>query len=142
MFIWNFFTIFILWKDIGRKIAEFFYIPDSIILKLTEKINELYPEYKYKNATFCEYSLKYGQPNLPPHFDEDRASDLLLDYQLESNTSWPLFIENTPKSLKSFVLKDNYGHILFPKKDLHGRVDKVFNDEEYVKMIFFYFGKK
>lgn len=129
-------------KDIGRKIIEYFEIPNDIILKLTNLVEQSYPNYKYSTATICEYSLKHGIPSLPPHFDAAKTSYLLLDYQLESNTVWPLIVENSTDSFKSFSLKDNDGHIMFPKRDLHGRVEKVFNEGEYVKMIFFYFEEK
>ena len=43
---------------------------------------------------FAEYSSKYGQPNLPPHFDGDTNS-LIVDYQYRGNTSWGLGVDAT-----------------------------------------------
>jgi hypothetical protein len=82
---------------------------------------------------FAEYSSKYGQPNLPPHFDGDNNS-LIIDYQYKSNTSWGLGVDTT-----IFEMEDNKAIIFNPNEYPHWRPRKVFADGEFITMIFFRF---
>lgn len=84
-------------------------------------------------VSVVEYSAKYGKPNLPVHYDHD-SSDLVFNFQLESNTSWDIGIDKTVYSLK-----DNEAILFNPNKYTHWRPHKTFKDGEYVKMIFFRF---
>lgn len=81
----------------------------------------------------AEYSSKYGQPELLPHYDGD-WTDLIVDFQLSSNTVWPIGVE-----LSTYTLEDNSGLIFNPNGSLHWRPRKNFKDGEYVRMIFFRF---
>lgn len=85
---------------------------------------------EFFDATYTEYSSKYGRPNLESHTDFQHFC--LMDYQLEANTSWPLYIED-----QTYDLKDNDSIIFIPSKLVHGRIDKEFEDTDVVKMIFF-----
>jgi hypothetical protein len=78
-----------------------------------------------------EYSGKYGIPDLPPHFDGD-TSDLIIDFQLSSNTSWDLGV-----NLKTYTLEDNSAVIFNPNTNIHWRPIKEFSDEEFVRLLFF-----
>ena len=80
-----------------------------------------------------EYNNKYGNPNLSPHFDHDR-NNLVVDYQLESNTSWDLGID-----LSTHSLEDNSALIFNGNEHIHWRPHKTFKDGEHIKMIFFRF---
>ena len=82
---------------------------------------------------FAEYSGKYGQPNLPPHFDGDTNS-LIVDYQYKGNTSWGLGVDTTV-----FEMEDNKASIFNPNEYPHWRPHKIFQDEEVITMIFFRF---
>jgi len=81
------------------------------------------------------YGAEYGTPNLPPHFDGD-TNDLIINFQLSSNTSWPLGLD-----LETYNMEDNSALIFNANTNIHWRPNKVFNDGEYVQMIFFRFYK-
>lgn len=83
------------------------------------------------NKTYVEYSNEYGSPNLPPHFDGD-SSDLIINFQLQSNTSWDIGLDST-----LYDLQDNSALVFNGNEYIHWRPHKVFNDGEYVQMIFF-----
>lgn len=107
-------------------------------LKLTDDIKETLVALAKNNgfdvdffdATYTEYASKYGRPNLEAH--KDYQNFCLIDYQLDSNTSWPLYIED-----QEYDLKNNEGIIFVPSQLIHGRIEKEFADNEVVKMIFF-----
>jgi hypothetical protein len=87
------------------------------------------------HACYVKYSNEYGSPNLPPHFDGD-TNDLIVNFQLSSNTSWDLGL-----NLKTYTIKDNSALIFNGNTNIHWRPHKIFNDGEYVQMIFFRFYK-
>lgn len=85
------------------------------------------------HAAYAEYNGKYGTPNLPPHFDGD-TNDLIINYQLESNTDWDLGID-----LATYNLEDNSALVFNANTTVHWRVHKEFKEGEYVKMLFIRF---
>lgn len=87
----------------------------------------------YSEALYVEYNKKYGSPNLPPHFDGD-GTDLIINYQLESNTRWDVGV-----GLKTYQLEDNSAICFNPNENIHWRPHKEFEKGEYVKMMFFRF---
>jgi hypothetical protein len=84
---------------------------------------------------YAEYSSNTGSPKLNGHFDQ-KNDTTLLDYQLHSNTVWPITIDNI-----NYELADNQGVILRPLKQFHGRPQKNFKKDEFVNMLFFFFQK-
>jgi hypothetical protein len=84
-------------------------------------------------GAFAEYSSRYGQPNLPPHFDGDTNS-LIIDYQYKGNTSWGLGVDTTV-----FEMEDNKAIIFNPNEYPHWRPHKTFEEGEVLTMIFFRF---
>jgi hypothetical protein len=86
-----------------------------------------------KAVLSVEYSLAYGKPDLPPHFDGD-DTDLIVNYQFDSNTDWPLGVNG-----ELIELESNSGVLFNPNSNLHWRPLKTFKEGEYVKMIFFRF---
>lgn len=105
-------------------------IPKEIV-KYLESLDFYDKPVSLGTATYTEYSLKYGSPILRPHVDKVK-DNLLIDYQLDTNTDWPIFIGE-----ESFVLKDNNALVFYPGIEKHGRPEKKFLDEEYIGMIFF-----
>ena len=105
-------------------------IPDSLKDKLVEVAKSIGYDVEYFCATYTEYSKDYGKPILTPH--KDKQNFCLIDYQLEANASWPLFVEE-----QTFDLANNDGLIFLPAQMVHGRTEKAFLDKEYVRMIFF-----
>lgn len=83
------------------------------------------------SVTYVEYNNKYGEPNLPPHYDGD-FNELIINYQLESNTSWDVGVEKV-----LYKTEDNSVLVFNPNKYIHWRPIKKFNDGEYMKMLFF-----
>lgn len=79
------------------------------------------------------YAKEYGQPNLPPHFDGD-DTQLIMNYQLDSNTTWPVGIDK-----HTYGLKNNSAVMFHPNENIHWRPHKDFSDGEYVIMMFFRF---
>lgn len=102
---------------------------------LTEKVNSLLnTRFLPCKITLCvTYSLEYGEPSLPPHFDGD-STDLILNYQLESNTTWPVGV-----GTEVVELEDNSAILFNPNEQVHWRTRKKFNKGEYVKMVFIRF---
>jgi hypothetical protein len=123
--------------QLGRLKITLNTVPSEIERKL-ERIagNILKKDMKTSHILYVEYSNKSGQPNLPPHFDAD-TNDLVFDYQLESNTSWPLGLDRA-----IYPLKDNSVLIFNANKNVHWRPHKEFKDGEYVRMLFFRFYDK
>lgn len=120
----------------GRRMFEEIEIPRRMakrITKIANRFSEEPLELLYA-VTGAEYSVAYnGNPNLPPHFDGD-FNDIIIDYQLDSNTQWPLGV-----NLETYPLTDNSGVIFNPNTNIHWRPHKTFKDGEYVRMIFFRF---
>ena len=82
---------------------------------------------------YAEYNSKYGKPNLPPHFDGD-TNDLIINMQLESNTTWDIGL-----NLEVYSLEDNSAIVFNGNTEAHWRPRKEFKEGEYVKMIFIRF---
>jgi hypothetical protein len=82
------------------------------------------------HALYAEYNGKYGQPNLPPHFDGD-TNDLIINIQLSSNTRWDLGL-----NLETHQLEDNLAMVFNGNTEIHWRPHKEFQEGEYVKMLF------
>jgi hypothetical protein len=82
------------------------------------------------HALYVEYNGKYGQPNLPPHFDGD-TNDLIINIQLSSNTRWDLGL-----NLETHQLEDNSAMVFNGNTEIHWRPHKEFQEGEYVKMLF------
>ena len=83
--------------------------------------------------TYVEYNKKYGTPNLPPHLDGD-GKDLIITYQISSNTSWDIGVD-----LGTHSMEDNSALVFNANKNIHWRPHKVFAEGDYVRMIFFRF---
>lgn len=109
---------------------DFFEKMENLVYKITKS------KMSMGSVIYVEYSKKYGEPNLPPHFDGD-SSDLIINYQLDSNISWRLGLD---KSLHS--LENNSALVFNPNTNIHWRPIIDFNKGDYVKMIFFRFKRK
>lgn len=120
-------------KDNGRLMAEILPTPEHIIEKLKTTIREQYGECEYLSTVYAEYSSATSNPKLNGHFDS-KNDTTLIDYQLNANTVWPITIDG-----KNYELTDNQAVLLRPFKQFHGRPEKIFKPEEFVKMLFFFF---
>lgn len=114
--------------DLGKEL-----LGQSIINKLNNYAQSFKKSYSFNGCYYAEYNLKYGNPELPMHTDQTR-SVFTLDYQLDANITWPICVEG-----KSFILKNNQALSLNVVEQLHWRPKQIFNQGEYVRMIFFHF---
>lgn len=83
--------------------------------------------------TYVEYNPKYGMPVLNIHKDNGSCG-LILDYQLESNISWPFGVEDSV-----YELEDNSILAMYPLSHYHWRPDLEWKDGDFVKLLFFEF---
>lgn len=126
-------------KYLGRlqMTQGFIPLPDKLYDKLDKLAADFFDlPYHLSNIVYVEYNAAYGTPKLPPHFDED-SNDLIINYQLSSNTSWEVGI-----NLEKHALEDNSALFFNGNTNIHWRPVKEFKDGEYVKMMFFRFCKK
>jgi hypothetical protein len=113
------------------------YIPFKVKNKINEiASNSLGTTTVLFSAGYALYNNKYGIPNLPPHFDGD-TNDLIVNFQLHSNTSWDIGI-----GLDVYGLENNSAIVFNANTNIHWRPHKTFNNGEYVEMIFFRFYNK
>jgi hypothetical protein len=121
---------------LGRVRVEGINISPQLTDKLTNLASDLTKVKTLKMVLpplYVEYNAKYGEPNLRPHFDGD-SNDYIIDYQLESNTIWPLGVD-----LNLFSLENNSAVLFGPNQYPHWRPEKTFFPGEYVRMMFFRF---
>jgi hypothetical protein len=120
-------------KDLSRLQATID-IPNKIKNRLRKMCSDLLGfQVQIDGILYVRYSNLYGDPNLPPHFDGD-TNNLVIDYQLYSNTSWDLGI-----NLNTYSLENNSALLFNANEYIHWRPHKTFNDGEYVDMIFIRF---
>ena len=109
-------------------------IPQHIKENIKKRVETLLEkQLPIMTVMFAHYEAKYGQPNLPPHFDGDN-NEVIIDYQYKSNTSWSLGV-----ATEVFEMQDNDALIFNPNQYPHWRPHKTFRDGEYTTMIFFRF---
>ena len=124
--------------DRAQEYVDMFELPEDVILKVESIAKEVTGEdWIIADFALCTYTNKIGKPILKMHrdenFDEQR---ICFDYQLESNTSWDIIVDKD-----MYQIEDNSG-ILFSSTDqYHGRPPKEFQDNEYIKLIFFHMSK-
>ena len=118
--------------DLGRIRLEV--RPEPKLLKYIENYVQQYKKnIMFQHAYFVEYNKKYGIPNLPPHADAT-DSGITIVYQLKSNIVWKSMVEG-----KEIELKDNQGFWINVRDQAHWRRPHVFNDGDFLQMVFFHF---
>lgn len=118
--------------DLGRIRLEI--KPEPTLLKYIEDYAQQYKEnITFQHAYFVEYNKKYGIPNLPPHVDST-DSGVTIIYQFKSNVVWKSMVEG-----KEIELKDNQGYWINVRDQAHWRRPHIFNDGDFIQMIFFHF---
>ena len=114
-------------------------IPDSVM----KKFHEVALEYGDKSLEFSaqtsfKYDPKYasedGLTQCPPHYDSGYKTQFSIDYQVESNVSWPLWVEG-----KKYVLDDNDALVFSGRSHMHWRDGQILNDGEFVDMYIMHF---
>jgi len=131
-------------KRFNQKISDF-RLPESIERKVIKHCEEIsgetglmISEYQFARYTnIVNEDGTIGAPFLSPHYDETfKEPRFTFDYQMRSNTSWPLVVEE-----KEFALEDNQALTFSGTHQIHWRVKKIFSPEDFVDMIFFHLKK-
>jgi len=129
----------LVFQNTGRLDLEMISLPDDVIKTITKIANRYTEGEPFElipfGAFYAEYSGKHGTPLLSPHYDGGDCN-FMLDYQLESNTTWHIGMDET-----AYEIKDNQALTLYPLSYMHWRPVRNFTDSEFVKMIFFRFFK-
>lgn len=105
----------------------------SIVERLEEISKKFNTNLTFEGCYYSEYNLKYGKPELSIHTDQTVAV-FTIDYQLDSNIEWEVFVEE-----ESFLLKNNQAVTINVNKQPHWRPERIFSNGEYLKMIYFHF---
>jgi hypothetical protein len=119
--------------QLGRTRYDIHALPKEIIQKVQGIANEINSNLEFDFAYYVEYSSEYGQPSLPVHTDSVH-SKLVIDYQLDSNIDWSIYVDG-----HRFKLKDNDCLTINVNSQAHWRPQRNFNNGEYLKMVFFHF---
>lgn len=121
---------------LGRKISKNIDMPETIKNKVSKIVTDMFDkDLSLSSINYVEYSIRYGTPNLPPHFDGD-FNDLIFNFQLSSNTKWDLGL-----NLELYSLENNSALLFNPNEIIHWRPYKEFADYESISLIFFRFCK-
>ncbi len=108
----------------------------DVVIKKANKCSNFNLE--LESISYAKYSLDYGIPELKPHTDANfKKERLTFDIQLNSNTDWPIIIENN-----QYILKNNQALVFSGTNQIHWRTKKIFKNLDYVDMIFFQFSEK
>jgi hypothetical protein len=123
-----------------------FELPNSIAKKIIDYSEKISGESGLEIAEyqFAKYKKvlddESGEPLLPkliPHwdaaFEEPRFT---FDYQIGGNTTWPIIVEE-----KEFILKNNSALTFSGTHQIHWRIPKAFDDDQYLDMVFFHLRK-
>jgi hypothetical protein len=123
------------WSRINSNIK----IPDSTMNKFHAiALEHGDPSLNFSAQTCFRYDPKYasvgGLTQCPPHNDGGYKVQFSIDYQVESNVSWPLWVEG-----KEYILEDNDALVFSGRSHVHWRDDQVLNDGEFVDMYIMHF---
>lgn len=120
-----------------RSVSNINLLPENVVTILNNKASELYgKKLELYAVAFGQYSKSFGDPKLPPHIDEV-PSQFTIDYQLDGNTSWSIFIEG-----EEYILKNNSILTFEGEHVLHWRPKKQFNKNEFLDLMWFQFRDK
>jgi hypothetical protein len=131
-------------KRFNQKISDF-KLPEGVerkVIKHCENISGetglMISEYQFARYTnIVNEDGSIGAPVLSPHYDETfKEPRFTFDYQMRSNTSWPLVVEE-----REYALKDNQALTFSGTHQIHWRTKKIFSSEDFIDMIFFHLRK-
>lgn len=126
-------------KVFNQDISDF-NLPDPIrnkIIRYAEEISGVdnleISEYQFSRySNTVEEDGTVSRPSLFPHFDETFAEPrFTFDYQIGGNTEWPIVVEGN-----NFCLNNNEALTFAGTHQVHWRTKKVFDDSQYIDMIF------
>lgn len=122
----------------GQQVSNF-QMPATALKKIVELCEEAsgvsgleleaYQFSRYEKFTRSDGVV--SSPKLIPHYDGFPEPRFTFDFQIRSNTDWPLFVEG-----KEFVLADNQALTFSGTHQIHWRSHKEFGAGEFIDMIF------
>jgi hypothetical protein len=121
-------------------------LQDSVIDKLTNIAANIYGgPVVLKEYNLSRYHNKKGSdgsnefiPLLFPHTDFFLSPRVTLDYQFRANTEWGIVVDNQ-EAVSEYILEDNELLSFSGTNQVHWRNKKVFEDDEFMEMLFFHF---
>lgn len=113
------------------------YLPNKFLDPVTEYAKSINPKVEFVFLSVVRYSKDHGTPQLPPHFDAPSNLCFIIDYQIESNLTWPICVDG-----EVFPLEDNSCLVFDSIRTIHWRVPQTFNDGEYVYMAFYHYAEE
>ena len=119
--------------QLGRTRYDLGQLPEGVMEKVQGVAKSINKNLVFDFAYYVEYSSAYGEPCLPVHTDSVH-SKLVIDYQLESNINWSIYVDGN-----QFNLKDNDCMTINVNSQAHWRPQRKFSDGESLKMVFFHF---
>lgn len=131
------FNDFTLDKNIGRirLNLEHHELPNKMLETIKEIGKSINPNAKLDIISFVRYSKRYGIPQLIPHYDKPSHVAFLIDLQINSNIDWEIGVGGD----KNYTLKNNDALVLDATRQIHWRTPKVFEDDEFMDVMFFTF---
>jgi len=113
-------------------------IPYGIIRKLNEEAQKINPDLELGIISFIRYDKQYGFVQLIPHYDKPSRVQFLFDIQVNSNVQWPLVVAEHGE----YNMVDNDILILDVTKKIHWRKPQVFEDGQFLDLMFVTFNNK
>lgn len=114
-----------------------FHITPAMMQKFTDIAHKYgSPTLEFTYHFSFRYENKFaGKVKLEPHTDMDKTQ-FTIDFQLDSNADWPMYVEGKP-----YVLKNNEALIFSGSDQIHWRDPNGLKDGEYADMIIFHFAE-
>lgn len=121
-------------------------LPDSIMNKINSIVKENFDiPMEPINVCFARYSIDMYEdgsasfpPRLFPHVDDAfHEPRLTLDFQIKSNISWPIIVEE-----REYILNDNQALTFSGTHQVHWRPHKKFAKGDFVDLIFAHYRAK
>lgn len=120
-------------------------LPESIVEKFTKyaesvaSVKLVLAEYNFSRYEKRIINERVFNPLLFPHTDEAfQGERVTLDYQIRSNISWPITVDNWENEL-DYVLEDNQILTFSGTHQVHWRPKRDFQDGEFLEAIFLHF---
>ena len=125
-----------IYSIMGRFDIEKLHFDKIIIRKIEKTLSDLYPNKRFyignKDIISSTYSGLYGRPGLSEHKDGGFPFQIIVDYQLDSNTTWNIKVDG-----EEYEISNNDALVFDPVTFSHSRPQKDFNSNDYVTMIYF-----
>ena len=107
-------------------------LPAGAIHRLETEAKKIDPSLEIGIISFVRYDKKYGTVQLIPHFDKPSHVAFLFDVQVNSNVTWPLVVAEHDE----YSMVNNDVLILDATRKIHWRKPQVFEDGQFVDMLF------